>query len=362
MDKTKKTAAKPVYKRNSQVPKKQKHTLLNPINQPLNNILELQRTLGNKAVTRLFNDDTIQALRSGGRPLLKHARTYFESRFGYNLKHVRIHTDSRAAYWTAKMNAKAFTLGPNIAFGAGQYTPGSTAGRKLLAHELVHVVQQAGNRAGRPTIQLKRKDEEEVFNLVNKARGENLKWSGKLYNSAQGHSKWMHKTGRFVHKKNLKVKGYDLLGENIGTGFKKSSEVVQDWMNSKPHRENIQRPEFEEAAVGIAGKGVNRYATQHFGAVNPKVDYWSNESKQSGGNWTHIVRGIVSDNLDSPDKLRISIQNVKGNIVSLPNTVNASPKGEVKFSLVSSGIKPVTLKIITTDSHGNSSDMEVTTM
>ncbi|HEX6899531.1 MAG TPA: DUF4157 domain-containing protein [Thermoanaerobaculia bacterium] len=56
---------------------------------------------------------------------------------------VRIHTDSRAARSAAAVNALAYTVGPNIVFGTGQYSPGTASGRELLAHELVHVAQQS---------------------------------------------------------------------------------------------------------------------------------------------------------------------------------------------------------------------------
>jgi hypothetical protein len=57
-----------------------------------------------------------------------------------------LHTDERAAESARGLNARAFTLGKDVAFGAGQYAPGTLDGRRLLAHELTHVVQQRGSR------------------------------------------------------------------------------------------------------------------------------------------------------------------------------------------------------------------------
>jgi outer membrane protein OmpA-like peptidoglycan-associated protein len=74
-------------------------------------------------------------------------RSLFESRFGHDFSGVRVHTDARAAESARAVGALAYTVGRNIAFGAGQYAPASSVGRALLAHELTHVVQQAGAAA-----------------------------------------------------------------------------------------------------------------------------------------------------------------------------------------------------------------------
>lgn len=86
----------------------------------------------------------IQSLRGGGRPLSVAERGFFEPRFGTDFSSVRVHSDARAARVARSVNARAFTLGRNVVFGAGEYFPGSSSGRKLLAHELTHVVQQQG--------------------------------------------------------------------------------------------------------------------------------------------------------------------------------------------------------------------------
>jgi hypothetical protein len=85
---------------------------------------------------------TIDRMRGGGSPLDKATRTFMETRFGYNFANVRVHTDARAADSSCALNASAFTVGQDIAFGPGQYIPNTYAGKRVLAHELVHVVQQ----------------------------------------------------------------------------------------------------------------------------------------------------------------------------------------------------------------------------
>lgn len=84
----------------------------------------------------------IQSLKGGGQALAASERAFFEPRFGRDFGAVRIHTDSAAQQSAKSINARAYTLGADVVFGAGEYAPGSGAGRHLLAHELTHVVQQ----------------------------------------------------------------------------------------------------------------------------------------------------------------------------------------------------------------------------
>lgn len=86
----------------------------------------------------------INNLRDGGQPLPEPVRNYFEPRFGYDFSQVRVHTDSRAADTAQAVNAKAFTFGQDVVFNSGQYAPEHEEGKKLIAHELTHVVQQNG--------------------------------------------------------------------------------------------------------------------------------------------------------------------------------------------------------------------------
>jgi hypothetical protein len=82
-----------------------------------------------------------------GRPLPQAVRVSFEPRLGWDFGGVRVHTGSAAAAAARRLRARAFTIGRDIVFGAGEYAPATTPGRALLAHELAHVVQQAPGRA-----------------------------------------------------------------------------------------------------------------------------------------------------------------------------------------------------------------------
>jgi hypothetical protein len=86
-------------------------------------------------------------MKGRGSPLPASTRAFFEPRFGASFSHVRVHTDTRAARSAGSINAKAFTVGGDIAFAAGQYAPETGDGKQLLAHELTHVVQQKGSAA-----------------------------------------------------------------------------------------------------------------------------------------------------------------------------------------------------------------------
>jgi hypothetical protein len=84
-----------------------------------------------------------EVLRSPGQPLDLATRRYFEPRFGRDFSDVRVHTDSPAAASARDVNAHAYTVGQNIVFGANRFAPGTQEGRRLIAHELAHTVQQS---------------------------------------------------------------------------------------------------------------------------------------------------------------------------------------------------------------------------
>jgi len=84
-------------------------------------------------------------LNSPGQPLDAGTRAFMEPRFGYDFSQVRVHADAKAAESTWAVNALAYTVGRDVVFGTGQYELGTSEGRRLVAHELTHVVQQGMN-------------------------------------------------------------------------------------------------------------------------------------------------------------------------------------------------------------------------
>jgi hypothetical protein len=94
--------------------------------------------------------EQIRSLRGGGRPLPQSTRNFYELRFGYDFSQVRVYSGSKAAETAREVNAQAFTIGQNVVFGAGHYAPDTASGKRLLAHELTHVLQQSPTNHNTP--------------------------------------------------------------------------------------------------------------------------------------------------------------------------------------------------------------------
>src|SRR5208283_2914400 len=92
-----------------------------------------------------------QALASPGRPLEPALRQDMEQRFGHDFSRVRVHTDGKAADSAHAVSARAYTVGHDIVFAAGQYDSGANEGRKLIAHELTHTIQQSVPASAAPS-------------------------------------------------------------------------------------------------------------------------------------------------------------------------------------------------------------------
>ncbi|WP_446742789.1 eCIS core domain-containing protein [Silvibacterium acidisoli] len=105
---------------------------------------KLQRKAGSGGLVHEAPDSVHTALRSPGSPLDESTQSWMGARFGLDFRHVRIHADAAAAESARAVNALAYTVGRDIVFDSGQYRPQSHEGRRLLAHELSHVVQQQG--------------------------------------------------------------------------------------------------------------------------------------------------------------------------------------------------------------------------
>lgn len=122
-------------------------------------LLRLQRHYGNRFVQRMVTlarsgdgpaavapevEQTIQQARGGGQALDHGVRAQLEPAFKTDFSGVRVHTDGQADNLNRSLSARAFATGQDIFFKQGEYNPGSSTGRELLAHELTHVVQQNG--------------------------------------------------------------------------------------------------------------------------------------------------------------------------------------------------------------------------
>jgi hypothetical protein len=104
---------------------------------------------GASQVVPASTESRINSLSGGGQALSDSERSFFEPRLGHDLSGVRVHTGSTAAETAKSVNARAFTKGSDIVFGQGEYSPGTETGKRLMGHELTHVIQQGGGaRAG----------------------------------------------------------------------------------------------------------------------------------------------------------------------------------------------------------------------
>ena len=136
-------------------------------------------------------------------------RGQFEGFFGVDLGGVRLHADSKAAELSRSLGAEAFTVGNDVFFGEGRFTPGSSSGMGLLAHELTHVVQQGGSSMRRVdpnavavsrsplagTQMIRRVDYNDSSNLEGSAMAEKATGGA---SAAASMKDWEDATGKFV--------------------------------------------------------------------------------------------------------------------------------------------------------------------
>lgn len=92
----------------------------------------------------------INTTKGSGNTIDAATKSFMESRFGTDFSNVNIHTDKDAVQMNAALNAQAFTMGNDIYFNAGKYSPNHTSGKHLLAHELTHVIQQSNTKNSAP--------------------------------------------------------------------------------------------------------------------------------------------------------------------------------------------------------------------
>lgn len=215
-----------------------------------------------------------EILREPGRPLDPATRSFFEPRFGYDFSRVRVHTDANAVASARKVDALAYTIGPDIAFAAGQYAPQTRHGRWLLAHELVHVLRQSQGRTGGEDLQVapaSSTEERETDGLANGV----LRGNQAMTTKTNGR----HTLARFT------VRGHHIIEEAalVGAGFsEKEREAV--------HRGNRER-DFSQ--VGRTGNTLLLCDPSSFGGYSAAEHFdnylWDRDQKRwrSGGVSNH---------------------------------------------------------------------------
>lgn len=183
--------------------------------------------------------------RSGGQPLDAPTRTFFESHLGHDLSGVRVHADGPASESARSVKARAYTVGQDVVFGQGQYSPKSSEGRRLLAHELTHVIQQShGNKKGdTASIHLQRQEEKQ--------------W------------KYKYKTKKEAHqiKASLEQEGIDT-GELIEVkGEWTFSFVALDEKGAKAQQKKLQEEKGDKYSVTI---GRSKSTRSYYVKVSPR--------------------------------------------------------------------------------------------
>jgi hypothetical protein len=120
-------------------------------------LMHLQRAAGNASVNSFLGEDqerspVLDVVGSGGgQPLDRDTRSEMEAHLGHDLSDVRVHTGGRASESAKSVQAQAYTVGNDVVFGGDNYSPGTSTGKRMLAHELTHVVQQrSGPVDGKP--------------------------------------------------------------------------------------------------------------------------------------------------------------------------------------------------------------------
>ncbi len=252
----------------------------------------------------------IKSTRGLGNPLNGKVRADFEPKFGVNFKDVRIHTGSYSHSLNKKLNSQAFTYGKDIYFGAGKYNPETTSGKKLLAHELTHVIQQRGNQLSKHQIS-KSETKIQMFSL-RKAWGwvkskvkkgiDAIKDLGKKIASLAGELKkaLLKKLAGFVQK----IPGFSLLvfilGKNpvtdepVERNFGTFIEAIVSFIpGTKAFIERIKEAKILQKA--------GEWFSQEFKKLKLSWDYIKGLFKQA---WNSLTVGDIKDPVGAFRKLK----------------------------------------------------------
>jgi hypothetical protein len=172
-----------------------------------------------------------EVLRSPGQPLDPSTRAFMEPRFGHDFSQVRIHTDERAAESAQAVNALAYTAGRHIVFGNGNYSPVTVAGKRLLAHELTHVVQQTSSAPALMRQSAPPSDQRTYIILYG---------SGQLNPTTSGHHQGSLEGGgnfylaaKTKHDKLMASLGADASKHTIVFGYTPTEVEVKSFLNKK---------------------------------------------------------------------------------------------------------------------------------
>ena len=202
-----------------------------------------------------------QVLGSPGRPLEPALRQDMEQRFGHDFSHVRLHTGAAAEQSAQDVNAQAYTVGHNIVFGAGRFAPETRQGRRLIAHELTHVVQQTavGRMLARQPVDTDQtKSSRRSIVIWERAVGQRVKLKTKLSVRGQvpkGSSDTLDSVVGATEAENVRKKASAIETEFIAYDaniFQLTPDGVQEWA-----RKHGVKATFEVEPVDVAVKAAD---------------------------------------------------------------------------------------------------------
>ena len=196
-----------------------------------------------------------RALASPGRPLDPALRQDMEHRFGQDFSRVRVHSDVASEMSARQLDAYAYTSGYDIVFGSGRFAPATPAGRRLLAHELTHVVQQSRETDGLQTKLLQRDGPHKAGDVTEEEKDALLNFKNDWENNFSHYDKLVTISGRSYDKnqkeglKAVKTTGNAIsiiLGKPYAT--EANEQTRWKWIKTEVIDKNIKTDKFEEVA------------------------------------------------------------------------------------------------------------------
>jgi hypothetical protein len=201
--------------------------------------------------------EVARATRGGGAPLEPTLRTHMERKLGFDFSSVRVHAGPDARVSASRLDAQAFTVGRDIVFGAGQFAPGSTSGRQLIAHELVHVMQQRGLSAG--SVRLQRKQAPDPDEVAAAQKEETALTA--LAKDAIA-SKHPQIAIQEVLWRLIKAHGLDMHFELAGSRYERKQKGVAVDMRGKGPRTSAMLVAGDDALARVAGGDAAKIAQE----------------------------------------------------------------------------------------------------
>jgi uncharacterized protein DUF4157 len=196
-----------------------------------------------------------RALASPGRPLEPALRRDMEQRFGHDFSRVRVHSDVASEISALQLDAHAYTSGYDIVFGSGRFAPATPAGRRLLAHELTHVVQQTREADGLQTKLIQRDGPQKAGDVTQEEKEALINFKNDWENNFSHYDKLITISGRSYDKdqkeaiKAVKTNGNSLriiLGKQYST--EADEQIRWQWIKAEIIDKNLKTDKFEEVA------------------------------------------------------------------------------------------------------------------